>query len=114
MKIAIGLTVLIVLMQFYDFWSTYFVLTHGGREMNPVLLRLQEFLLRLGFGWKWLWLMIAKTWAILVLGVGWYFNVWAGDGVYVLGALAAFYSYVMLGNYRAVKEVRNRSKGVGP
>ena len=114
MKISIGLTVLIVLMQCYDFWSTHFVLTHGGREMNLVLLRLREFLLRLGFRWKWLWLMIAKTWAILVLGVGWYFNVWADDGVYVLGALVAFYSYVMLGNYRAVKEVRNRRKGVGP
>jgi len=107
MKIEIGLTVLIVLMQLYDFWSTYFVLTHGGREMNPVLLRLQELLLSLGFRWKWLWLVIAKTWVVLVLGVGWYFNVWAGDGVYLLGALAAFYVYAMLGNYRAVKKVRD-------
>ena len=103
-KIALVLVAYLLALNLYDLYSTWYVLTHGGSETNPLLVRLRDWMLGLPFGGKWLWLVVAKFWVGGIVIAGWLLGWWAGSGLWTLVCLAAFYSYVMLGNYDAVRQ----------
>lgn len=105
MKLAIFLTAVVVLLQLMDAYTTYRGMVTGvSRESNPVLLRLNAMLLSLGFS-KWAWLAIAKSWALIVLAVGWLFGIWqTTEGAAGLVVLIGVYGVVVWKNYLLLKQ----------
>jgi hypothetical protein len=56
---------MLVALQVADLLTTWYALRNGGgREANPVLIKLAEFT-KLFTNAKWAWLVIAKLWARL-------------------------------------------------
>ena len=56
----------IIAAQFGDWWTTYKVISQGGREVNPFMLRIRDVLVRFGFSGRWAWLTATKIFLILV------------------------------------------------
>lgn len=88
----IYLTILLILMQVFDFYSTYIILKNGGSELNPVV----DFLIqKIGLVAA---LIIAKGVAVIGVLVIYYVDV-----LIAILILVAVYSYVCFNNYKAMK-----------
>lgn len=88
------LFVLIVLLNLYDFYSTYKILKSGGREINPIV----DFAIKklgLVFG-----LVVAK--AVAIAGA---FSLLYYEQLIGLIVIFALYVYVCLHNYKSVRSI---------
>lgn len=88
----IYLALILILMQLFDFYSTFVILRAGGREVNPVV----NFLInKIGLV---LALIIAKS--VAIAGVVFIYYV---DNLIAMIVLILIYSYVCLNNYKVMK-----------
>lgn len=101
MLAAVILSGVLVVLGILDAWTTYLCLVNrSNREGNPILAKLQNIILGLPFGGPWLWLALAKSWMFLVLGMGWYVNLWVGDALWFMAGLVGFYFLVVVSNWK--------------
>lgn len=89
----IYLTILLILMQVFDFYSTYIILKNGGSELSPVV----DFLIqKIGLVAA---LVVAK--GVAVVGV---LAIYYADALIAILILVAVYSYVCFNNYKAMRK----------
>ena len=81
-----------------DAATTYFAIKQGGRELNPILLKLAE-ALRPITNAKWAWLVVAKV-AAVALG----YVLYVGNQPEMLAVVCAVYVYVVFHNIREMND----------
>lgn len=98
-SITVSLFAFIALQQCLDFWTTYRILSAGGREENPVLVALATFCERFGLP-RWSWLVVAKGG---VIAAAYYALVHTAPHPITLAVfvgVALWYAWVLWHNYR--------------
>ena len=104
-----SLVLLLVLLQLADAVLTRLIIKSGGREMNPLLVRLDQWL-REEFetGARWAWLAVAKGVAIAAILGAYVLGAWhTPEGGVLLGALMIYYAMVVRHNWREYREVKS-------
>jgi hypothetical protein len=91
MAISVLLLIALALLQALDAWTTWRVLSAGGRELNPAM---RYAIARAGT------VPALAVKGTIVVGLAWYFCM---SEPWVLGALVLIYIGVVLFNFRSVK-----------
>ena len=92
--IAAPLVFVVMLFQALDAWTTYKIISAGGRELNGILAKLFQ-VVGLKFG-----LAISKGgFAVLVLVLHFY-GAWNGHGLLILSAISLWYGWIVMHNFR--------------
>lgn len=101
------LIVLLLVLQAADAVLTRWIIKAGGYEMNPLLVRLDDWLrAALGTRARWAWLAVAKGGAIALILVAWAAGAWHEPaGAALLGAVSALYVVAVRRNWREWREM---------
>lgn len=93
------LLVLFAALQVLDIWTTYTALKLGGSELNPVMRWIMS---RFGV------LPALLFMKIVVVALAYKYIYPVPDLAWVLGAVSAFYAYVVYNNIKAIKTLKTR------
>lgn len=103
MSILQASVLILIACQIGDWYTTYRVISNGGRETNPLLLFVKEFLERAGIRGRWAWLTVTKLFVIVGL-----LSLLFSDPTLplyadlIVAAVAAFYVGVVWHNWRQI------------